>query len=71
MRGSRYTARCAAGSVIMPADHRVNPEKNHRLAAELLRTKLGWDAAHYGMLASGCLDDGSYAHVFVDMEHVG
>lgn len=41
-RGSRYIARCDGGSVVMPADHSMNPEGNSDAAARLLMRKLGW-----------------------------
>lgn len=63
--GARVKATAAAGSVTLPYDHslRHDLEANHRLAAEALVTKMGWNADGYGNLISGCLPDGSYCHV--------
>lgn len=64
-RGSRISARCASGKVIIPLDHSVRIEEAHRQAAEALREKMGWK----GKIQGGALPDGTgYAFVFVTFE---
>jgi hypothetical protein len=63
-KGSRYKATCAAGSLTLGSDHRLNPSDNARKAAEALRDKLGWNTPRYGNLIEGGLPDGSYVFVF-------
>jgi hypothetical protein len=64
-RGSRITAKCAAGSVSVGYDHALNIDGNHCAAAQALRAKLGWDKGRHGNLVAGYLPSGGYAHVFV------
>lgn len=68
-RGSRITAKCAAGSLTLGYDHSLNPDGNHKAAAEALCRKLGWvpkpGENRYTPMTSGQLSDGSYAHVFL------
>ena len=42
VKGSRVSARCEAGRVILSWDHGLNIEDNHKAAAERLIRKLGW-----------------------------
>lgn len=58
-RGSRYKASCSAGSVTLPTNYALNPDKNARRAALALVKKVGWDVG----LVGGTLDSG--LHVFV------
>ncbi len=41
-RGSRFSATCRAGRVIVPRDFALNANDNHIAAANALREKLGW-----------------------------
>jgi hypothetical protein len=42
-RGSRISAKCEAGRIVLSWDHALNPEENHKAAAMALIKKLGWD----------------------------
>lgn len=60
-RGSRISAKAAAGRVSVPYDHALNIEGNHTAAAQALADKMGWK----GALVGGGVPDGSgYAFVF-------
>lgn len=64
--GSRISATCDAGRIIIGWDHALNVADNHRAAADALVVKLGWDGERsWRPLAwtSGSLKDGSYVHV--------
>jgi len=63
-RGSRITAKCAAGKVTIPYSYEFSGQQAHRIAAETLASKLGWTGQHYGKLAGGQLHNGDYAFVF-------
>ena len=65
-RGSRFKAKCAAGSLTVSYDYSLNSADNHKAAAEALRVKLGWK----GSLESGCLSDGTYCHVFTSSKEL-
>lgn len=41
-KGSRISATCDAGRVIVSYDHALNSFRNHREAARALAIKLGW-----------------------------
>jgi hypothetical protein len=45
-RGSRVKATASAGSVTIEWDHALNPDGNHRAAAEALCRKLGWSGRY-------------------------
>jgi hypothetical protein len=62
VRGSRISAEAAAGKVIVPYDHALNFEDNHKMAALALIKKVGWD--RHGGLAHGTLPNGDHVHVF-------
>ena len=62
-RGSRISAKCAAGTIYMSYRHELDIEENHIAAAEILRAKLGWDKDFYGRLVTGCIHTGEYVHV--------
>lgn len=47
-RGSRIVAKCEGGSVTVPFNYSLDHEGNHRKAAELLLTRLGWQAVYNG-----------------------
>src|SRR3954468_11850529 len=61
-RGSRVKASAAAGSVTIVWDHRLNPEQNHRAAAEMFANRMNWT----GAWAAGTLPSGDM--VFVNTE---
>ena len=65
-RGSRFKAKCAAGSLTVSYDYRLNSEDNHKAAAEALRAKLGWK----GSLEMGWLPDGTCCHVFSESRNL-
>lgn len=68
-RGSRIKATADAGSITVGYDHSKNMgEDVHRVAAEALLVKLGWDTAHGYRpfhLVAGALPGGDYAFVIV------
>lgn len=52
LKGSRYVAStCNGDRVIIPANTRINADKNHAKAAATLRNKLEW--GRYGTLRGG------------------
>lgn len=53
-RGSRITARAAAGSVTVHYEHGLSQMANHAVAAKALAEKFGWS----GLWCSGGLPDG-------------
>lgn len=59
VKGSRVSASCEAGRVILNWDHGLGIEDNHKAAAEKLIRKLGW----HGRYAIGATRQG---YVFVD-----
>jgi hypothetical protein len=61
-RGSRLTAKCDAGRVVVSYNHSMNGQQNHRAAAIALAAKLDWDGDWQG----GQLPDGSYAWTRAD-----
>lgn len=66
VRGSRFTAKCAAGSISVDYDHELDSQGNHEAAAQALCNKLGWtDRNGYTGLVAGCLADGTWVHVFL------
>lgn len=65
VRGSRVSARCDAGRVMIEWDDRLNIEENHAAAARALCGKMGWKDRK---LVSGVLHDGTHVHVFVPRE---
>lgn len=69
-RGSRIKATAAAGSLTVDYDHALDVA-NHRVAAEALIAQLGWAGGGYGSLVSGCLPDGSWAHVLTGRDGKG
>lgn len=58
VKGSRYSASCDAGRVILDADHSLGFQENHIRAAKALASKLGWDGVW-----SGGATKGGYAFV--------
>lgn len=64
--GSRITARCEAGRLTLEYDAGLNQEENHKRAARILATRLGWP----GTWATGCMPrpHTGYAHVWVTNE---
>jgi hypothetical protein len=57
VRGARVKATAQAGSVTLSWDHRHNPERNHRMAAEALAKKFGWTHA---LMVQGGMPNGDY-----------
>jgi hypothetical protein len=65
IRGSRYKATCASGSITLGVDHALHLEQNAARAAVALCNKLGWSGLPYGdELIVGGLPNGSYVFVF-------
>ena len=60
-RTSRIRATCGAGSLTVAYDHELDLDGNHVRAAISLVNQLNW--LDYGEWITGCLPDGSYAHV--------
>jgi hypothetical protein len=48
VRGSRVKALSAAKNITLHWDYALNPDDNHRVAAETLAEKLGWEGCWYG-----------------------
>lgn len=67
-KGSRIKASCAAGSITVDfhSFDAIDNEDRYNQVAAMLASKLGWTGKHYGTLASGCLPNGDYCHVFVE-----
>tara|TARA_R110000824_G_scaffold244462_6_gene433264 strand:+ start:3890 stop:4189 length:300 start_codon:yes stop_codon:yes gene_type:complete len=66
--GSRILAKCSAGRLTHDWNHALNPEDNHKEAAQALIAKLGWtDGLTYTRSwAMGSVDHtpkGGYVHV--------
>lgn len=61
-RGSRILATSHDGRTVMPYDHALSLEDNHRRAAELHAAK-NWRTDAPVRLTAGTLPDGSFAHV--------
>lgn len=59
--GARLSAVCYAKRIVIPWDHALNAPENHAAAARDLATRLQWLDGF--QLVSGCLHDGTYAHV--------
>lgn len=69
VRGARLKARADAGSKTIDYPHELGQgEPAHRLAAEALAQKLGWDSAVYGKLVGGQIPDGSWVFCFAGRE---
>ena len=65
VKGSRIKAWCVAGSVTIDYPHEVGTgQPAHRLAAEALRDKLGWNTPRYGRLLGACLPNGDHCFIF-------
>lgn len=65
--GARIVVKSDAGKVsrmTVSWDHALNPEDNHRAAAELYVKRNGWDQDCYGRIVGGGIPHG-YAFVFV------
>ena len=62
VRGSRVKATAQAGSVILNWDHALNPDGNHRAAAEAFARKFGW----HGEWIAGGLYNGDMIWVLND-----
>ena len=61
-RGSRIIATSYKARSVMPYDHELDLDDNHRRAAELHAAK-SWPTDGPAQLAHGTLPDGSHAHV--------
>ena len=66
--GARYSARAAAGRVIVHADYSMNFADNHKKAAETLAKKLGWEGR---WIAGGMPNEDGYVFVNVDSARDG
>jgi hypothetical protein len=53
-RGSRISAKCQAGKIVIPYDDGLDQDEAHGKAARALIAKLGW----YGEWTAGGLPDG-------------
>ncbi len=62
-KGGRIKATAAAGSVIVPYDHALNADANHKAAADALIAKFGWT----GTFAQGGNVTGT-GYCFVNVE---
>jgi hypothetical protein len=74
VKGSRYSATCERGRVILPANAALNPEGNHKEAcAALVARFVAEDLSRYGTVnnpwavprVAGTLPSGDMAHVFL------
>ena len=65
--GSRYRAKCAAGSVTIPQVGEYDPSRNAAIVVGVLVRKLGWPEAGWTV---GTLADGSYVAVHASGEPV-
>ena len=65
-RGSRVSARCDAGRIVVPWDHALNPVENHAAAARALAVKLGWLGTPHALDAHIGATSAGYVVVFVD-----
>lgn len=77
-KGSRYSATCAAGRIVVASAHELDNEGNHIAArkalqekiAERNRTTYGTDPSKdrwLGSMVAGCLPNGDYCHIFVEV----
>jgi hypothetical protein len=62
-RGSRVKAFAAPGSVTISWDHRLNPEQNHRAAAEMFANRMSWT----GQWIAGTLPSGDMVFTLVEL----
>ena len=65
-RGSRFKATCAAHSVTVGYDYSLNIDDNHKAACKALQEAMAKRGGDHWLkpMVSGCLKDGTYAHVF-------
>lgn len=58
--GSRVSAKCSAGRIVVAWDYSLNPDENHKAAARALIIKLHWHRNHLRLLPGpiGPLVDG-------------
>ena len=64
-KGSRISARAEAGRVVLAYDYALNPDENHKAAAQALAARYGWTEANgYPALAGGALP-GNAGYCFV------
>lgn len=47
-RGGRIKATCQARTVVVPWDHGMNPEANHKAAAMVCALQCGWSGTWHG-----------------------
>ena len=64
-RGSYIQAKCEAGSIKFSPNTTQGIEFDHRLVAEALVKKLGWDEEGYGELVQGSVPCNPEGYVFV------
>ena len=60
VRGSRISAKCEAGSIIVGYNHALSTDGNHAAAAAALVRKLGWDKQGYAPMYGGNFDGDEY-----------
>jgi hypothetical protein len=63
-RGSRVKAFAAAGSVTISWDPRLNPERNHKAAAEIFANRMNWE----GTWNAGTLPNGDMVFVVTEID---
>lgn len=59
-KGSRISAKCAAGTITVGYDHSLNVDENHQAACNALVKKLGWDSEYYTPMVGGGFDGDYY-----------
>lgn len=59
VKGSRISATCDAGRIVVSYDHALNGDGNHAAAAKALAIKLGWNGDYIG----GTLPNGDHAWI--------
>ena len=64
-RGSRIIAKADAGRVTVPWDYSRGIEGNHRMAAETLAVKLGWEC-DIPLIGGSLPGSSGFAFVFAD-----
>lgn len=62
-RNARISARCEAGTIVVPYNHSLGGEENHETAARVLIRKLGWP--QHGKWYAGVLPGRNDDMVFV------
>lgn len=75
VKGSRISATCQGGRVVVSFDSALNFAQNYAAAAEALVRKMGWTPNHgtafAGRWIAGGLPDGSTCFVFSSNDYAG